>query len=118
MAFSKANRFSPEMKLVASVQKALSHPARIQILIMLAKKEHNVFQIVRSMPLCRASVSHHLKILREAGLIEASGEGPEVSYEVIESGCKLAGRVITGFALRYLLNEGGDAGEGGSNQFE
>ncbi|NNE29802.1 MAG: winged helix-turn-helix transcriptional regulator [Saprospiraceae bacterium] len=106
------------MKLIASFQKALSHPARIQIMIMLMKKEHQVNQIAKAMPLCKASVSHHLQTLREAGLIKANGDGPDVSYEVVESGCRQAGKVISRFVLRYLLSGGGDVGEGGENLLE
>ncbi len=73
--------FSEETKLLARFAKALGHPARIEILNYLAK-QNTCFtgDIVEIMPLAQATVSQHLKALKEAGLICGTVQPPKVSY--------------------------------------
>lgn len=66
---------------LAAYAKALAHPARVAIMEHL----HQVGgcfcgDIVNTLPIAQASVSQHLKELREAGLIIASDEPPKVKY--------------------------------------
>lgn len=61
--------------------KALGHPARIKIMQYLKKIDHCVCQeIVDVLPLSQSTVSQHLKILKEAGLIQGEVEGPRSCY--------------------------------------
>lgn len=61
--------------------KAIGHPARIRILRMLSRKEARVCsQIVDELPLAQSTVSEHLRILKEAGLIRSHQEGARVGY--------------------------------------
>lgn len=66
---------------LARLGKAIGHPARIRILRMLSRKEARVCsQIVDELPLAQSTVSEHLRILKEAGLIRSRQEGTRVGY--------------------------------------
>ncbi|MBS1856738.1 MAG: winged helix-turn-helix transcriptional regulator [Acidobacteria bacterium] len=66
---------------LAKLAKAIGHPARVQILRMLSRKEARVCsQIVGELPLAQSTVSEHLRILKDAGLIRSSQDGPRIGY--------------------------------------
>jgi len=66
---------------LAKLAKALGHPARVRILRMLSRKEARVCsQIVDELPLAQSTVSEHLRILKDAGLVRSSQDGPRVGY--------------------------------------
>ena len=81
MAQNKKDLFKQEEIELASLAKALAHPARIKILHILM--DSNVCmcgQIVDLLPLAQATVSQHLKELKKAGLIQGEIEGPKTCY--------------------------------------
>jgi ArsR family transcriptional regulator len=66
---------------LALLAKALGHPARIQILRILSRRTSCVCgDIVDELPLAQSTVSQHLKILKEAGLIRGRVDPPRVCY--------------------------------------
>ena len=66
---------------LAGLCKALGHPARIQILKHLLEEDRCICgRIVEVMPLAQSTVSQHLKILKDAGLIMGEVEGPKTCY--------------------------------------
>lgn len=66
---------------LAALAKAIGHPARVQILRLLARRDGCVCgDIVSELPLAQSTVSQHLKVLKEAGLIRGEIEGPRVCY--------------------------------------
>ncbi len=61
--------------------RALGHPVRLTILQTLAQAQGCVCgEIVRGLPLAQSTVSQHLKVLAEAGLVCARTEGPRTAY--------------------------------------
>lgn len=61
--------------------RALAHPARLAVLKTLARANRCVCgEIVRGLPLAQSTVSQHLKVLGEAGLICSRAEGARISY--------------------------------------
>jgi len=81
MAKAKTEEFTKETKYVADIAKALSHPARIQILKILTEMDVCMCgDIVELLPLAQATVSQHLKELKRVGLIKGDIEGPKVCY--------------------------------------
>ena len=57
--------------------KAVGHPARVQILRLLVRKNACICgDIVDELPLAQSTVSQHLKTLKEAGLIRGDVDGP------------------------------------------
>jgi ArsR family transcriptional regulator len=66
---------------LALLAKAAGHPARVRILRLLSRKEARVCsQIVDELPLAQSTVSEHLRILKEAGLIRSGEGGSRVGY--------------------------------------
>ena len=66
---------------IARFAKAMGHPARIAILQFLAKRDTCYFgDIHEELPIAKATVSQHLKELKEAGLIQGEVEAPKVKY--------------------------------------
>lgn len=78
---SKSVEFSRDEQQIASMAKALAHPARIAILKLLAAKQDCMCgDIVEELPLAQSTVSQHLKQLKDAGLIKGEIDGPKVCY--------------------------------------
>ena len=72
---------SPADEALAAWAKALAHPARVQILRTLAERGTCMCgQIVDVLPLAQSTVSQHLKVLKEAGLIRGDVDGPRTCY--------------------------------------
>ena len=70
-----------DFESLASACKALSHPARLAILQTLARRGTCICgEIVDVMPLSQATVSQHLKILKNAGLISGEIDGQKSCY--------------------------------------
>ncbi len=66
---------------LATLAKALGHPARVQIIRLLVRREACVCgDIVDELPLAQSTVSQHLKVLKDAGLIRGEIDGPRVCY--------------------------------------
>ena len=66
---------------LALLTKALGHPARVQIMRLLARRNACICgDIVDELPLAQSTVSQHLKVLKEAGLIRGEIDGPRVGY--------------------------------------
>jgi ArsR family transcriptional regulator len=75
---------------LARLAKAIGHPARVRILRMLSRKEARVCsQIVDELPLAQSTVSEHLRILKDAGLVRSSQDGPRVGYCINFDGLRL-----------------------------
>ena len=73
----------------AAFAKAAGHPVRVRILRMLAKKEARTCSvIVDELPLAQSTVSEHLRILKEAGLVRANENGLRVSYCIVPEALK------------------------------
>lgn len=66
---------------LATFAKALGHPARVQIIRMLVRRQVCVCgDIVDVLPLAQSTVSQHLKVLKDAGLIRGEISGPRTCY--------------------------------------
>ncbi len=81
MAIHKKEEFTQKEQDLAAFAKALSHPARIAILKVLAQKNECICgEIVEVLPLAQSTVSQHLKELKNADLINGTIEGPRSCY--------------------------------------
>jgi len=66
---------------LAKLAWAIAHPARVRILrILLARQACICGELVDQMTLAQSTVSQHLKILKESGLIAGEIDGPKVCY--------------------------------------
>jgi ArsR family transcriptional regulator len=79
--YMNAEQKVTDLESLAIACKALSHPARLAILQTLALRGACICgEIVDLMPLSQATVSQHLKILKNAGLITGETDGPKSCY--------------------------------------
>jgi ArsR family transcriptional regulator, arsenate/arsenite/antimonite-responsive transcriptional repressor len=82
-----AGGVAPDDETLASLAKALGHPARIRILRLLTDRRTCITRdVVDELPLAQSTVSEHLRILREAGLVQVSSDGPRSAYCVSAAG--------------------------------
>ncbi len=71
----------PTAEDFAKLAWAIAHPARVQIVRFLIGREACMCgEIVDQLPLAQSTVSQHLKILKESGLIQGEVDGPKVCY--------------------------------------
>jgi DNA-binding transcriptional ArsR family regulator len=80
-ANSTLHSLTSEEQRLAKMLKALGNPVRFQIVQILAEKQTCITgEIVEATTLAQSTVSQHLKVLREAGLIHGEVEGPATCY--------------------------------------
>jgi ArsR family transcriptional regulator len=90
--------YSIDQEQIARFAKALGHPARIAILDFLAKRDTCYFgDIHEELPIAKATVSQHLKELKEAGLIQGEIETPKVKYCINRENWKIAKQLFDKF---------------------
>ena len=66
---------------LALLAKALGHPARVKIVRILLRRNACVCgDLVDELPLAQSTVSQHLKVLKDAGLVRGDIDGPRVCY--------------------------------------
>ncbi len=81
MGLTKTDLFTKQQNELATMAKALAHPARIAILQHLVRKNECVCgDLVDEIGLAQATTSQHLKELKNAGIIQGSIEGVSVCY--------------------------------------
>ena len=70
-----------EDEKLAAICKALAHPARVKIVRhLIEQSECLTGELVDVLPLAQSTVSQHLKVLREAGVIVGEIDGPRCCY--------------------------------------
>lgn len=85
MGATKTDHFTDRQNQIATLAKALGHPARIAIIEYLLKKNDCICgDIVNELPLAQATVSQHLKELKNAGIIKGSIDGNSICYCIDE----------------------------------
>ena len=91
-------KYSEEQEKMARFAKAMGHPARIAILQFLAAQECCFFgDIHEELPIAKATVSQHLKELKEAELIQGEIEAPKVRYCINKENWEIARRMFADF---------------------
>lgn len=65
---------------LAELTRALGHPVRVQILRTLTSAGCCVGDLVDTIPLAQSTISQHLKVLKEAGLVQGTVDGPRRCY--------------------------------------
>ncbi|MBC8458174.1 MAG: winged helix-turn-helix transcriptional regulator [Deltaproteobacteria bacterium] len=96
MAHKTTTGFPEQEIQLARFAKALGHPARIAILRQLANMNCCFCgDIVEELPLAQATVSQHLKELKESGLIQGNIEPPKVRYCIDPDNWKKARKLIS-----------------------
>ena len=85
MGATKTDHFTDKQNAIATLAKALGHPARVAIIDYLLKVDTCICgDIVNELPLAQPTVSQHLKELKNAGLIKGEIEGNSICYCIDE----------------------------------
>lgn len=83
MGASKTAPYSRKQNSIAIIAKSFGHPARIAIIDFLTQTDHSICEdIVKVLPLNQASVAQHLKVLKDAGIIEGTLIGNAINYRI------------------------------------
>lgn len=101
-------KYSEEQERMARFAKAMGHPARMAILQFLARQESCFFgDIHEELPIAKATVSQHLKELKDAGLIQGEIEAPKVKYCINRENWEIARRMFADFFDQPLCKKEG-----------
>ncbi|PLX95819.1 MAG: ArsR family transcriptional regulator [Desulfuromonas sp.] len=85
MEFDKMQSYDRE----AEILKVLGHPVRLKIVAGLMSQSCNVKKIWECLGLPQATVSQHLALLKNKGIIEGQREGVEVFYSVVSEEARM-----------------------------
>lgn len=97
MGVTKTEHFSDRQNTLATLMKALAHPARIAIVEYLIQVSTCICgDIVGELPLAQPTISQHLKELKMAGIIKGTVEGTRVCYCLDETALKVLNEYFTG----------------------
>ena len=81
MGVTKSAEFTEKQNNIANLAKAIGHPARVAIIEYLMKVDTCICgDIVNELPLAQATISQHLKELKNAGIIKGTIEGNSICY--------------------------------------
>lgn len=96
MARASTN-YSDKQKILARFARAMGNPARIAILEYLSSLDSCFFGDLHNvLPISKATVSQHLKELKDAGLIQGEIEAPKVRYCINRENWALAKKMFSG----------------------
>jgi DNA-binding transcriptional ArsR family regulator len=102
MGLTKSEIFSSKQNDLANFLKALGHPARIAILQQIIKANDCICgDLVHELGLAQATISQHLKELKNAGIIKGSIEGTSVCYCINEKTWNQLKKELDAFFLSY-----------------
>lgn len=87
---------SQDDEALAMLAKAIGHPVRVQIVRILARTEGCVSDLLGQIPLAQSTVSQHLKVLKDAGLVRGSVDGPRVCYCIDPDGLRRLRTLVVG----------------------
>lgn len=102
MGLTKTAIFTEEQNRLAVLLKALAHPARIAILQQIMASNTCICgELVDELGLAQATISQHLKELKNAGLIQGTIEGVSVCYCIHPENWELLKEQLNGFLEAY-----------------
>ena len=105
MGASKTDHFSSKQNAIATMAKAMGHPARVAIIEYLLKVNACICDdIVHELPLAQPTISQHLKELKNAGLIKGNIEGNRICYCIHEKAFEKLVNYFTNIAQK-LTNQ-------------
>jgi DNA-binding transcriptional ArsR family regulator len=106
MGLTKSEIFTEKQNKLASLLKALAHPARIAIVQHLIKADACICgDLVDELGLAQATISQHLKELKSAGLIKGTIEGTSVCYCIDDKSWKMVKKELDTFFVAHSPKE-------------
>jgi DNA-binding transcriptional ArsR family regulator len=83
-----------QVDTLASILKIVAEPSRLKLLCILSKGEHCVCQIEEHVEFSQSLISHHLKDLKESGMVQDEKRGLYVYYSLTENGRSITGKLF------------------------
>jgi DNA-binding transcriptional ArsR family regulator len=71
-----------DAKVVAGLLAAVAEPTRVRVLFLLAERPRHVGELAKLLDLPMANMSHHLGVMRQAGLLDHDKRGRQVVYRL------------------------------------
>lgn len=106
MGLTKSEMFTDKQNRLAQMMKALAHPARIAIIQHLVKAQACICgDLVDELGLAQATISQHLKELKNAGLIQGTIEGTSVCYCIDRKVWQQYRKEFDAFFVTLTMNE-------------
>ena len=106
MGITKSEIYTAKQNDLALLLKALAHPARIAIIQHLVKADACICgDLVEELGLAQATISQHLKELRNIGIIKGCVEGTSVSYCIDEKVWKNIRKEFDAFFVSYSTKD-------------
>lgn len=91
---------------VSELAKALGHPARIQIVELLSRqRECTGVDVFSELPLAQSTVSEHLRVLREAGIVRSSRSGIRAVYCLNQDALDELAAALSGLSGMFAAEE-------------
>lgn len=104
MALGKKEKYDKEDIKLSRIAKAISHPARVEILRQISSMNACFFhEISAALPLADSTVSQHLMELKNAGLVEGISDPPRVKYVINIDELKAARKLLKNFTKSIIL---------------
>lgn len=79
-----------QIESLASILKIMAEPSRLKLLCILNQGEHCVCEIMQHVDLSQSLISHHLKDLKEAGVVQDKKRGIYVDYSLTKEGRRIS----------------------------
>lgn len=93
-----------EILKTAETFKALSHHARIEILILLSRNQQLIVQdFVKELDLAQSTISVHLSVLKNANLIKSENQGTKTIYSIKQKNIEKADKTVRKL-FKQLIN--------------
>lgn len=106
MGATKTEHFTNRQNTIATLAKALGHPARVAIIEYLIKVNTCICgDIVNELPLAQPTVSQHLRELKNAGLIKGNIEGNAICYCIDQKAIEKLLDYFTGISNKLAKRE-------------
>ena len=103
--YMKAINLSPETEQLVKALAALGNPARLRILEILARNPQSIVaDIVRELPIAQATVSQHLAVLTEAGLIYGEQDGAGRCCRIDFAAASRFAQAVVDWTLRLAVD--------------
>ena len=101
MGATKTEYFTDTQNQIATLAKALGHPARVAILDYLLTVDTCICgDIVNELPLAQPTISQHLRELKNAGLIKGNVEGNAICYCIDETVLEIMKKYLTNISIK------------------
>jgi ArsR family transcriptional regulator len=96
------------MKDVVNIFKAMADPTRLRIVLLLRRRELCVCELMFVLRMEQSRVSHHMRVLRDAGIAEDVREGRWITYRLAETARLFLEGLLAG-GLRDRIDRSGEA---------